>query len=557
MPPQPKLVHRALADLNRAATEFRVAEGLDTDFALEVNPEISKPVIELDIDAYMDDFEGVTTAYESGTASEEQPADAGVARSLIPAGTGSLRDFSYVGTEIPEFLNDKCVACMECVTQCPDTAILGKTVVQADIDKDLAGTNGEGDELRSHWSVTRKFHDAFKKTGDPGMFGIFIDPTKCKGCGECVEVCGDHQALKMVMKTEENLGEATRAMEHFRRLPDTDDRFIRDKIAVDRMLSCDKSLLYVGGAGSCAGCGEASALRMLMAQLGWEKGRENIGLVAATGCNTVYSSTYPYNPYLVPWTNSLFENAPAMAMGVRKRWDQRGWTDKTLWVIGGDGAIFDIGFGSFSRMLASGLDINVIVLDTQVYSNTGGQASTASYVGQAAKMAPHGKQQKGKVEARKDIARIAMMHPDTFVAQTTAAHANHFYNAISEATSFPGPSVVITYTTCQPEHGVGDECAAAQAKLAVDTRTFPLMVYDPRKGDSLRERVDLKGNPSLKEDWHKDSEGNQVDFTTFARTEGRFRKHFGKDGAPSAELLVGQEQILGNWRMLQELAGLR
>ena len=80
------------------------------------------------------------------------------------------------------------------------------------------------------------------------------------------------------------------------------------------------------------------------------------GIVAATGCNTVYTSTYPYNPYLVPWTNSLFENAPADAMGVRSRWDQIGWHDKPLWCIGGDGAFYDIGFQSLSRMrLTSGM----------------------------------------------------------------------------------------------------------------------------------------------------------------------------------------------------------
>ena len=77
-------------------------------------------------------------------------------------------------------------------------------------------------------------------------------------------------------------------------------------------------------------------------------------MVAATGCNTVYTSTYPYNPYVIPWTNSLFENAPAVAMGVRARWDAQGWQRKRLWIVGGDGAMNDIGFQSLSRMLASG-----------------------------------------------------------------------------------------------------------------------------------------------------------------------------------------------------------
>ena len=81
------------------------------------------------------------------------------------------------------------------------------------------------------------------------------------------------------------------------------------------------------------------------------------GIIAATGCNTVYTSTYPYNPYLVPWTNSLFENAPADAMGVRGAMgSDSGWADKPVWCIGGDGAMFDIGFQSLSRLLASGMN---------------------------------------------------------------------------------------------------------------------------------------------------------------------------------------------------------
>jgi pyruvate ferredoxin oxidoreductase beta subunit len=147
-------------------------------------------------------------------------------------------------------------------------------------------------------------------------------------------------------------------------------------------------VLYVGGAGSCMGCGEGTALRMMLAATGFVYGKENIGIVNSTGCSTVYASTYPYNPYLVPWTNSLFENAPADAMGIRARWDQMGWKDKQLWVIGGDGAMLDIGFQSLSRMLASGMNIKVLVLDTQVYSNTGGQSSTATFRGQGTKMSP-------------------------------------------------------------------------------------------------------------------------------------------------------------------------
>ena len=119
-----------------------------------------------------------------------------------------------------------------------------------------------------------------------------------------------------------------------------------------------------------------------------------------------------------------------------------GWQDKPLWCIGGDGAMFDIGFQSLSRLLASGMNIKVFVLDTQVYSNTGGQASTSSFTGQNTKMSVHGKAIGGKQERRKEIAQIAMMHPRTYVAQTTCAHVNHFYKSVLGALEFDGPAVI-------------------------------------------------------------------------------------------------------------------
>jgi pyruvate/2-oxoacid:ferredoxin oxidoreductase beta subunit len=321
------------------------------------------------------------------------------------------------------------------------------------------------------------------------------------------------------------------------------------------MMLKEQTHVYVGGAGSCAGCGEGTALRMLCAAVAAQHG-EDWGIVASTGCNTVYTSTYPYNPYLIPWSNSLFENGPAFAMGVRTRWNQMGWQDKPLWLIGGDGAMFDIGFQSLSRMLASGMNIKVFVLDTQVYSNTGGQASTSSYTGQNTKMSTHGRAIGGKQERRKEIAQIAMMHPRSFVAQTTCAHINHFYKSVLGAMEFDGPALVVCFTTCQPEHGVADNMAGHQARLAVDTRAFPLLIYDPRKGETIKKRLSLQGNPAMKDDWWSDPKTKRaVDFIDFCRSEGRFAKHFDKEGNPSEVLLAARQDRLENWRLLQELAG--
>jgi pyruvate ferredoxin oxidoreductase beta subunit len=518
---------------------------------------INKPNDFIDIQDFTDRVVG---AYNAGTAEKGLPADNFVARSLIPAGTAALRDFSYIAPEIPQFNPDNCVGCMECVTECPDTAILAKALPASVLEAELEAIPNEleREAQRANWAKTRKYFDVPQRQGhEGGMFGIFIDPTKCKGCAECVEVCGDHDALRMVTKTPHNMAEYKKSFTFYRKMPETPKQYIQEKVLADMMLA-DRSLLYTGGAGSCAGCGEGTAIRMLCAATGFQYGAENFGMVAATGCNTVYTSTYPFNPYLIPWTNSLVENAPADAMGIRARWDQQGLQQKRLWVLGGDGAMLDIGFQSLSRMLASGMDIKVLVLDTQVYSNTGGQSSTATYMGQETKFSYYGKAEGGKQEIRKELAQLAIMHPNTFVAQTTCAHMNHFYRAVVRANEYKGPAVLVCYTTCQPEHGVADHLAGHQARLAVDCRAFPLVVFDPEKGSTIREKISLNGNPAMKEDWYKNPKtGEPMDFIYWARTEGRFAKHFDKEGNPSPTLRASQEERLKNWHLLQELAGLR
>ena len=521
---------------------------VDSDYV-----QISLPI--LDVNDFND---RIIRSYEGGTAEKGLPADLTVARSVIPAGTATLRDFSYIAPEIPEYIPAECTGCMDCVTLCPDTAILGKVLAESDLDTKLGKIENEADRdlFAKQWSKPRKYYDGpKKKLGEGGKFSIIIDPSKCKGCAECVTVCDD-DALKMIPKSDQIIEDIRKSHRMFKEVGPSDERYVNDNLLIDMMLK-EQTHIYVGGAGSCAGCGEGTALRMLCSAAG-AKYKDDWGIVAATGCNTVYTSTYPYNPYLVPWSNSLFENAPAFALGVRLRWDQKGWQDKPLWCIGGDGAMFDIGFQALSRLLASGKNVNIFVLDTQVYSNTGGQASTATFLGQNAKMSVHGKVLGGKQERRKEIAQIAMMHPRTYVAQTTCAHTNHFYRAVIDAMEFDGPSLICCYTTCQPEHGVADNMATDQARLAVDTRAFPLLIHDPRKGDTIEERLSLQGNPATGDDWWVNPKtGESVDFIDFARSEGRFSKHFDKEGNPSATLLRGQEDRLDNWHILQELAGIR
>ncbi|MBI2061858.1 MAG: 4Fe-4S binding protein [Nitrospirae bacterium] len=500
----------------------------------------------------------VMTAYGEGRGDDELPAETALARSIVPPATGELRDFSYIAPDIPILDPAKCIGCMECVAECPDTAILARVSpenVYNDIIRNLHAPS-DAESIKSRSVTTTKYGKVMAKKGKPpGQFVLWVDPTKCKGCGECVEVCGTNYALTMVKKTPPMLEEHRRANLLIRdRFPDTPEDYVNEKTLADMML-VQKGLAYVGGAGSCMGCGEATAIRMMTSATTFVYGERSMCVVAATGCNTVFGSTFPYNPYKVSWINSLFENCATVAIGVRGMYDRLGFKRHRIWALGGDGAMADIGFQALSRMLTTGQDIKCMIVDTQVYSNTGGQASSQTFIGQDAKMSAFGREIGGKTERKKELGTILMMHPDVYVAQTTPAHITHFYRSILAANEYAGPAVVIAYAACQVEHGIGDEAAFRQAKLATDSRAFPLFTYDPRRGSSMKERLSLQGNRSIEGDWVTGKDGKEIKFVDWARSEGRFAKHFGANGEPSETVLKAQEDRLRYWKLLKELAG--
>ncbi|MEZ4984405.1 MAG: thiamine pyrophosphate-dependent enzyme [Saprospiraceae bacterium] len=207
--------------------------------------------------------------------------------------------------------------------------------------------------------------------------------------------------------------------------------------------------------------------------------------------------------------------------------------------LGGDGAMYDIGFQNLSRMMASGKPIKVIVVDTQVYSNTGGQACTSGFIGQISDMAQYGKVWKGKPEPRKEIGLIAMAHRNTYVMQGSLANTSHMLEGFIDGLITRRPALFNLYTTCQPEHGVGDDLGTHQAKLALESRAYPLFKYNPDAGKTAAEAFDLSGNPGLHQLWPtytlKYLESGRekrmelpMTFADFAITEARFRKHFRK-----------------------------
>jgi pyruvate-ferredoxin/flavodoxin oxidoreductase len=205
--------------------------------------------------------------------------------------------------------------------------------------------------------------------------------------------------------------------------------------------------------------------------------------------------------------------------------------------VGGDGAMYDIGFQNLSRLMASGKPVKVLVVDTQVYSNTGGQACTSGFLGQISDMAQFGKAIRGKQEPRKEIGLVGMAHRTTYVMQSTIAHSGHMIEGFIRGLKARRPALFNLYSSCQPEHGIGDDMSAHQAKLAVESRAYPLFRYDPDAGRVPEECFDLEGNPDLDADWPeytlKYKEGGRdkeltvpLTFVDFAITEVRFRKHF-------------------------------
>jgi pyruvate-ferredoxin/flavodoxin oxidoreductase len=209
-----------------------------------------------------------------------------------------------------------------------------------------------------------------------------------------------------------------------------------------------------------------------------------------------------------------------------------------IFAMGGDGAMLDIGFQNASRLMASGKPIRIIVLDTQVYSNTGGQACTSGFTGQVSDMAGYGKDQHGKEETRKEMALIAMAHRGTYVLQSSQALPTHMLAGVIKGLNVRRPAVFILHCPCPPEHGLGDDQATQAAKLSLESRAFPFLVYDPDGGASLADCLNLDGNPERDETWptyelkYVDDEGGEqkmelpMTIADWAATEARFKKHF-------------------------------
>ncbi len=657
----------------------------------------------------------VATPFKEGTIGEA-PVMPGTGL-FMPAGSAGSKDKGLFRRAVPLFNPDLCTGCMECSLVCPDAAVPNSVhdihellltgIAQVDATEAqreamrgqvFALTEGireayrQGKEARAFHEIvaevasrlptkqatllanlsklvnvlaaypvarTRPFFDAMEKSapGTGGLFAANIDPWKCTGCLECIDVCGPG-ALAAMDQDAALLETLQTRFEFMSKTPNTPARFTDgalDAGGETKRLMLDRANYYAttGGHGGCRGCGEVTAIRLVMstnraitdkrrdahieelegllaaleakkAGLGkkesaraqriseiiatlekrlylYESGPTGNGpsgavIANSTGCSSVYASTFPFNAYNDPWVNSLFQDAQPLAKGMFEgisaqavgdiralrmarlelddayvpeehdkafrflSWNQ--FTKEelallpTVITVGGDGATYDIGFGALSRILASNTPIKVLVLNTGAYSNTGGQASTSSFIGQDSDLARFGAAHSGKYEARKELGLIASFHSNVFVCSTNTALQGHFLkNTMEFLTYTDSPAVLDVYTPCQGEHGVADNVSARQGRLAVESRMNPVFVHDPRRGKNLHDWFSLEGNPDPQSDWttttieYLDDNGQLQLMTValtpanFALTEIRFKKQFRKLAADATNLVPVEDFV--------------
>jgi pyruvate-ferredoxin/flavodoxin oxidoreductase len=206
---------------------------------------------------------------------------------------------------------------------------------------------------------------------------------------------------------------------------------------------------------------------------------------------------------------------------------------KAVWIVGGDGWAYDIGYGGLDHVLASGEDINVMVLDTEVYSNTGGQTSKATPLGASAKFSVSGKR-----TGKKSLALQAISYENVYVAQVAmGAKDMQTLRAIEEAAAYPGPSLIVAYSHCG-EHGYDLKSGAVQQEKAVETGYWPLFRFDPSKPKGKKFKLDSK-QPSLP-------------IEEFMYNETRFKRVVKENAELGEELLKqAQEEVDNRWERLE------
>ena len=423
-------------------------------------------------------------------------------------GGTSKSDKRKVIQMVPKWKKENCIECNECSLVCPHAVIRPFSMTKEELDN-----VGLSDE-----KVLASFGEEGK------YFYISVSESNCTGCGLCIDTCP---------------GKAGKKALEFGKYDDNEDKLcdiLTEEIENKTIFKKEtiKGLGFVKPVfefnGACAGCGETPYIRILT-----ELYKDEIIIANATGCSSIYGASLPCTPYSIPWISSLFEDNAEFGLGLHTSYknireniksimfntkdevssevkdtykefiENYHNSEKTLeikdklekieknekikllldyipsrkvWIIGGDGWAYDIGYGGLDHVLWSGEDVKILVLDTEVYSNTGGQKSKATKTSAVAEFAAT-----GKTTSKKDLFKIAMGIPNVYVASVClGANKMQTIKAFKEAHEHNGPAIIIAYSTCI-EHGIkgGLKNTLQEEKYLVESGYNILMRYNGQK----------------------------------------------------------------------------
>lgn len=414
-----------------------------------------------------------------------------------------------ISSVAPKWIPENCISCNMCSFVCPHAVIRPFLLNEEEVanapeslKEDLIDANIKGENLK---------------------FAIGISLPDCTGCGLCKNICPGKKGNKAL--TFERI-------EELKKTKSDAYEYLFNKVSEKKVMNTNtiKGSQFISPKfefpGACAGCGETPYLKLLTQLFG-----DNMMVANATGCSSIYSASLPTTAYSIPWANSLFEDNAEYGYGMKiadktmkeriksiikenidkvSSKDKKVYEDyldnitnetsnslydivdktkieglkelkdyikrKSIWMIGGDGWAYDIGFAGIDHILANHEDVNILVLDTEVYSNTGGQSSKSSKVGSIAKFTS-----KGKEVAKKDLAKIALTYPHVYVGSIClGANMQHTVKILTEAEKYNGPSIVFAYAPCISQ-GIltGMSTTIEEEKKAVETGYYHLFHYNP------------------------------------------------------------------------------
>ena len=428
----------------------------------------------------------------------------------------------YTSSVAPSYIKENCISCNMCSFVCPHGVIRPYLLS----DEEYENAPNYVREKCIETSIKSKLY----------KFTIAMNVANCTGCGLCVNTCPGKKGIKALEMVDSKILLNKKEQKRFEYLEKNvkEKKNILDKYTIKGSQLIKPRFAYPS---ACAGCGETSYLKLISQLFG-----DKMVVANATGCSSIYSASYPVTTYNMPWANSLFEDNAEFGMGMvvadktmkenlksilseklKKSSDLEGEIfdnylagleesdnklyeyvidnkdkdllpyknfikNKTFFIVGGDGWAYDIGFSGIDHVLANNYNVNILVLDTEVYSNTGGQTSKSSHMGAVAKFAATGKKTN-----KKDLARIAMTYKNAYVATISlGANMNHAIKTLKEAVEYNGPSIIIAYAPCI-SHGIlkGMGNTMEEESLAVESGYFPLFKYNPEKGFSLDSKVDF------------------------------------------------------------------